>query len=100
MHSENKALEFCLEPKLRRLVLVGAESHVGHAALAATVKDPPHSPQPNEPAAPAHDLESSSESDTESLGMVCPKSHRNSYKRQVTQMFMRRALCRIIRSGR
>ena len=53
---------------VRRLVLVGAESHGGHAALAATVEDPPNSPQPNEPVAPAHDLESPSESDTESLG--------------------------------
>ena len=53
---------------IRRLVLVGAESHDAHAALAATVDDPPNSPQPNEPLAPAHDLESPSESDTESLG--------------------------------
>ena len=53
---------------VRRLVLVGVKSHGGHAALAASVEDPPDSPQRNEPATQAHDLESSSESDTESLG--------------------------------
>ena len=58
---------FVFLTQLTRLVLVGAESHGGHAALAATVEDPPNSSEPNEPAAPAHYLESPSESDTESL---------------------------------